>query len=69
MKLGKGDRVGAVEFAHKSFGEFLFAERIKCAFEDWVEVNREKTNWDGVKGLDTARNLPDALKQRLSLTK
>jgi NACHT domain len=29
------DRDGAVEFAHKSFGEFLFAERIKEAICDW----------------------------------
>ena len=40
LKPGEGDKTGSVEFAHKSFGEFLFAERLKRAFEDWVEVDR-----------------------------
>ena len=40
LKPGEGDRSGSVEFAHKSFGEFLFAERLRCAFEDWVEVDK-----------------------------
>ena len=42
LKPGEGDRDGSVEFAHKSFGEFLFAERLKCAFEDWVEVDKRR---------------------------
>lgn len=35
LKPASGDRSGSVEFAHKSFGEFLFAERLKEAIEDW----------------------------------
>jgi uncharacterized protein YjbI with pentapeptide repeats len=35
IKPASGDREGSVEFAHKSFGEFLFAERLKDALEDW----------------------------------
>ena len=27
----------------------------------------EKTNWEGVRGLETAKNLPEALKQQLGL--
>ena len=40
LQPGKGDKAGSVEFAHKSFGEFLFAERLSAAFEDWVELDR-----------------------------
>lgn len=42
LKPGEGDRTGSVEFAHKSFGEFLFAERLRVAFEDWVELDRRQ---------------------------
>ncbi|MEM8642259.1 MAG: pentapeptide repeat-containing protein [Cyanobacteria bacterium P01_G01_bin.54] len=42
LKPGEGDKRGSVEFAHKSFGEYLFAERLKRAFEDWVELDRRK---------------------------
>jgi NACHT domain len=35
IKPAAGDREGSVEFAHKSFGEFLFAERLACALEAW----------------------------------
>jgi uncharacterized protein YjbI with pentapeptide repeats len=36
------DREGSVEFVHKSFGEFLFAERIKEAFVDWSDIITDK---------------------------
>ena len=36
---GEKDRAGSVEFTHKSFGEFLFAERLKRAFDAWAEVD------------------------------
>ncbi len=39
LKPGEGDKTGSVEFAHKSFGEFLFAERLKVAFEYWTELD------------------------------
>ena len=38
IKPGEGDKQGSVEFAHKSFGEYLFAERLVCAFEEWTEL-------------------------------
>jgi uncharacterized protein YjbI with pentapeptide repeats len=38
VKPASGDRGGSVEFAHKSFGEFLFAERLKEALEDWSKL-------------------------------
>jgi uncharacterized protein YjbI with pentapeptide repeats len=37
IKPASGDKEGSVEFAHKSFGEFLFAERLKNALEDWSQ--------------------------------
>ncbi|HEY9818880.1 MAG TPA: pentapeptide repeat-containing protein [Candidatus Obscuribacterales bacterium] len=40
LKPGEGDKQGSVEFAHKSFGEYLFAERLIVAFEAWTEVDK-----------------------------
>jgi uncharacterized protein YjbI with pentapeptide repeats len=45
---------GSVEFAHKSFGEFLCAKRIKESLEDWTYTGRrgdfvfssEQMNWE-----------------------
>ncbi|MEO0406676.1 MAG: pentapeptide repeat-containing protein, partial [Cyanobacteria bacterium P01_A01_bin.135] len=45
---------GSVEFAHKSFSEFLCAERIKQAMEDWTykgrrnkfDVSDEQLHWE-----------------------
>ncbi|MEM6503285.1 MAG: pentapeptide repeat-containing protein [Cyanobacteria bacterium P01_C01_bin.89] len=42
LKPGEGDRQGSVEFAHKSFGEYLFAERLLRAFEDWTEQDQRR---------------------------
>ncbi|NET48283.1 MAG: NACHT domain-containing protein [Merismopedia sp. SIO2A8] len=42
LKPGEGDKGGSVEFAHKSFGEYLFAERLIAAFESWTEVDKRK---------------------------
>ncbi|MBE9028572.1 pentapeptide repeat-containing protein, partial [filamentous cyanobacterium LEGE 11480] len=38
IKPAAVDQEGSIEFAHKSFGEFLFAERLKEAIEDWTET-------------------------------
>jgi hypothetical protein len=35
-----GDKGGSVEFAHKSFGEFLFAQRLKESLEEWTVPGR-----------------------------
>ena len=42
LRPSEGDKRGSVEFAHKSFGEYLFAERLMVAFEDWTELDRKK---------------------------
>ncbi|WP_346292419.1 NACHT domain-containing protein, partial [Sphaerothrix gracilis] len=39
LKPGEGDKRGSVEFAHKSFGEYLFAERLVAAFEEWTKLD------------------------------
>ena len=35
-----GDKGGSVEFAHKSFSEFLFAQRLKESLEEWTVPGR-----------------------------
>ena len=40
LKPGERDRRGSVEFAHKSFGEYLFAERLVAAFVAWTDVDQ-----------------------------
>lgn len=42
IKPASGDREGSVEFAHKSFGEFLFAERLKNALADWSKKGNRR---------------------------
>jgi hypothetical protein len=39
LKPGEKDKRGSVEFAHKSFGEYLFAEQLMTAFDRWTEVD------------------------------
>lgn len=36
LQPAAADKGGSVEFAHKSFGEFLCAERLKESIEDWT---------------------------------
>ena len=36
IKPASGDKGGSVEFAHKSFGEFLFAERLADSLLEWT---------------------------------
>ncbi len=42
VKPASGDKGGSVEFTHKSFGEFLCAERLKEAIESWTEPGRKR---------------------------
>ncbi|WP_235111933.1 pentapeptide repeat-containing protein [Acaryochloris sp. 'Moss Beach'] len=42
LKPGERDQRGSVEFAHKSFGEYLFAERLLIAFEAWTELDKRQ---------------------------
>ncbi len=44
LKPAAGDKEGSVEFAHKSFGEFLFAERLRDAMEDWSQPGQGRRN-------------------------
>jgi uncharacterized protein YjbI with pentapeptide repeats len=48
------DKDGSVEFAHKSFGEFLFAEHVKEAITDW---SSSSTNRRGVEDQIKQENL------------
>jgi len=54
LQPAAGDNAGAVEFAHKSFGEFLCAERLKESLEDWMRpgikrqefyISQETMDW------------------------
>jgi uncharacterized protein YjbI with pentapeptide repeats len=40
LQPAKGDKGGSVEFAHKSFSEFLFAQRLKESLEEWTVLGR-----------------------------
>ena len=42
IKPADVDQEGSIEFAHKSFGEFLFAERLKEAIEDWSKLGERR---------------------------
>jgi NACHT domain len=42
IKPAAVDQDGSIEFAHKSFGEFLFAERLKEAVEEWSKPAERK---------------------------
>lgn len=42
VKPAAVDQEGSIEFAHKSFGEFLFAERLKEAIEDWSKLGERR---------------------------
>ena len=51
--LQKGSQEGSVEFVHKSFGEFLCAERLKKSLEEWtkprnkgIEFNPQDSDMD-----------------------
>jgi Pentapeptide repeats (8 copies)/NACHT domain len=63
IQPAQGDRDGAVEFAHKNFGEFLFAERIKEAICDWssVKINRKGQQEDEIKQNDLEWQIYDLL--------
>ncbi len=63
IQPAQGDRDGAVEFAHKSFGEFLFAERIKEAICDWssVTTNRRGGQEDEIQQKDLEWHIYDLL--------
>ena len=53
LQPGRGGN-GSVEFAHKSFSEFLCAERLKEALEDWTRPGNSKRQEFAIK----AEHLP-----------
>jgi Pentapeptide repeats (8 copies) len=63
IQPAQADRDGSVEFAHKSFGEFLFAERIKEAICDWSgqTKNRKGKLEDRIKQTDLEWQIYDLL--------
>lgn len=42
----KSNSSGGVEFCHKSFREFLFAERLKQSLEDWTKPDKRGKNFN-----------------------
>jgi Pentapeptide repeats (8 copies)/NACHT domain len=42
IKPASGDREGSMEFVHKSFGEFLFAERLAYALKAWSTKRKDQ---------------------------
>jgi uncharacterized protein YjbI with pentapeptide repeats len=44
--LQQGSKEGSVEFVHKSFGEFLCAERLKESLEEWTEPGKKGTGFN-----------------------
>ncbi|NJP10744.1 MAG: NACHT domain-containing protein, partial [Leptolyngbyaceae cyanobacterium RU_5_1] len=67
---------GSVEFIHKSFGEFLFAERLKQALEDWSKpgdrrrefyISTEEMDWEIYDLLGYDRLTPEIVEYLMSL--
>ncbi|MEP6488011.1 pentapeptide repeat-containing protein [Microcoleus vaginatus GB2-A3] len=44
--LQQGSKEGSVEFVHKSFGEFLCAERFKESLEEWTEPGKKRRGFN-----------------------
>ncbi|MEG4114472.1 MULTISPECIES: pentapeptide repeat-containing protein [unclassified Microcoleus] len=44
--LQQGSKEGSVEFVHKSFGEFLCAERLKESLEEWTEPGKKRREFN-----------------------
>jgi KaiC/GvpD/RAD55 family RecA-like ATPase len=62
IKPASGDQGGSVEFVHKSFGEFLFAERLMERFLDWTyKVKRRQREEDDVSGEVMDKQIYDLL--------
>lgn len=62
IKPASGDKGGAVEFTHKSFGEFLFAERLLESLCDWTrKVRRRQREEDDVSGEVMDKQIYDLL--------
>ncbi len=62
LQSGSRNCQGSIEFSHKSFGEFIFAERLKEAIADWSSftINRKGTE-DQIKQEDLEWQIYDLL--------
>jgi uncharacterized protein YjbI with pentapeptide repeats len=58
--LQQGSQEGSVEFVHKSFGEFLCAERLKESLEEWTEPGKKGKEFN-TKDDDMAWEIYDLL--------
>ncbi|WP_293122640.1 pentapeptide repeat-containing protein [Microcoleus sp. bin38.metabat.b11b12b14.051] len=58
--LQQGSKEGSVEFVHKSFGEFLCAERLKESLEEWTEPGKKGRGFN-TKDDDMAWEIYDLL--------
>ncbi|MEH2464927.1 pentapeptide repeat-containing protein, partial [Nostoc sp.] len=62
IKPASGDKGGSVEFVHKSFSEFLFAERLIESFVDWTtNVSKRQREEDLVSIAVIDRQIYDLL--------
>ncbi|MDZ8264194.1 pentapeptide repeat-containing protein [Nostoc sp. ChiQUE01b] len=62
IKPASGDKGGSVEFVHKSFSEFLFAERLIESFVDWTtKVSKRQREEDLVSIAVMDRQIYDLL--------
>ncbi|MDJ0737974.1 MAG: NACHT domain-containing protein [Nostocaceae cyanobacterium] len=74
--LQPGKQTGSVEFAHKSFSEFLFAERLKQSLESWTEprrkgrgfiIQQEQMDWEIYDLLGYGGLTPEVVEYLMSL--
>ena len=62
IKPASGDKGGSVEFVHKSFSEFLFAERLLKSFVDWTtKVSKRQREEDLVTTVAMDKQIYDLL--------
>ncbi|MBW4424345.1 MAG: pentapeptide repeat-containing protein [Nostoc desertorum CM1-VF14] len=62
IKPASGDKGGSVEFVHKSFSEFLFAERLLESFVGWTtKVSKRQREEDLVSTFAMERQIYDLL--------
>ncbi|MBD2245570.1 pentapeptide repeat-containing protein [Nostoc sp. FACHB-888] len=62
IKPASGDKGGSVKFVHKSFSEFLFAERLLESFVDWTtKVSKRQREEDLVTTFAMERQIYDLL--------
>ncbi len=74
--LQPGKQTGSVEFAHKSFSEFLFAERLKESLSSWTEsgrrgrgfsIQQEQMDWEIYDFLGYGGLTPEVVEYLMSL--